>query len=159
MKTTICAKELKELEACEEGYNTFYEAHKEATVKLSEALKSNGLEDLWWLLGVIEGQLSKQQMNSLHLLACNYAETFLENFEKEFPNDDRPRKAIESKRLWVAGKVGDEELKVARLEARSAAWSAESAAGSAESAAWSAAGLEQKEQLMQVLLSWEKGYE
>lgn len=37
----------------------------------------------------------------LHILACDFAEHVLPIFEKEYPNDDRPRKAIELKRLWI----------------------------------------------------------
>jgi len=38
---------------------------------------------------------------NLHLLACDFAENVLHYFEKEHPNDNRPRRAIEVKRLWV----------------------------------------------------------
>lgn len=37
----------------------------------------------------------------LHLLGCDFAERVLPIFEKEFPNDDRPRNAIKIKRLWI----------------------------------------------------------
>src|SRR3990167_9369740 len=63
------------------------------------------------------------------------AEKVLSNFEKEFPNDKRPREAIEA-----AKKVLFKDTKKNRDAVRSAAWSAErSVAWSAESAAWSAA--------------------
>ena len=75
-------------------------------------------------------------------LAIYAAEKVLSNFEKEFPNDKRPREAIEA-----AKKVLFKDTKKNRDAVRSAAWSAESAARSvawsaawsAESAAWSAA--------------------
>jgi len=37
----------------------------------------------------------------LHLLACDFAEESLSNFEKKYPDDNRPRRAIEVKRLWI----------------------------------------------------------
>jgi hypothetical protein len=37
----------------------------------------------------------------LHLLACDFAERVLPIFEKEYPEDNRPRRAIEVKRLWI----------------------------------------------------------
>lgn len=38
---------------------------------------------------------------NLHLLACSFAENTLHKFEKEYPDDKRPRRAIEVKRLWI----------------------------------------------------------
>lgn len=37
----------------------------------------------------------------LHLLACDFAERVLPIFEKEYPEDNRPKRAIEVKRLWI----------------------------------------------------------
>jgi len=37
----------------------------------------------------------------LHLLACDFAENSLSKFEKIYPDDNRPRKAIEIKKLWM----------------------------------------------------------
>jgi len=92
-------------------------------------------------------------------LAIYCTELVLPNFEKEFPKDKRPRKAILAAKRWLWGR-GDASAaesaaesaawSVARSAARSAesaelaaaesaAWSAESAARSAESAAESAA--------------------
>ena len=80
------------------------------------------------------------------------ARSVLPNFESVFPDDNRPRKAIETRERWILdpNSVTDIELEsvrlAARLAARSAAWSARSArsaarsaAESARSAAWSAA--------------------
>jgi len=63
------------------------------------------------------------------------AKRCLTNYEKEYPNDDRPRKAIEAAENYVKNPTKENES-----AARSAAWSAGSArsAGSAGSAAWSA---------------------
>ena len=166
MKTTICAEELGQLEACEEGYGVFYAAHKDAVVSFSEALESNGMDDVLWLLEAIGDQLSEQQTKDLHLLACDYAEGVLHLFEADYPEDKRPRQAIEAKRAWVAGDISGEELEAARAAAWAAAgaelpsaageaaWAAARAA--ARAAAGAAAGAEQKEQLKTLLLSWEK---
>jgi len=71
-------------------------------------------------------------------LAIFSARLCLKNFEKEFPDDNRPRLAIES-----AEKYFKKPSTKTKLAAKSAAWSAESAAElavrSAESAAESAA--------------------
>ena len=77
------------------------------------------------------------------------AHSALPNFESVFPDDDRPRKAIETRERWILepNSVTDNELKsaesAARLAALVAARSAEPAAWlaawSAEAAVWSAA--------------------
>jgi len=85
--------------------------------------------------------------NVLHELSCQFAESSLSNFESVYPNDNRPRLAIEAKEKFIKGEITEEELSAARSaawSAYSAAWSAaesaaRSAAWSAYSAAWSAA--------------------
>ena len=76
----------------------------------------------------------------LHKLSMKFAYSCLGNFEKEYPNDNRPRLAIEAKRKFLKGEITEVELDAARLAARSAASSAaRSAYSAAESAARSAA--------------------
>jgi len=74
-------------------------------------------------------------------LAILSAEMVLENFEKVYPDDDRPRKAIEAARNYL-----DSPTEKNRSAAESAAWSAwsavMSAARAARSAAWSARSAE-----------------
>ncbi len=81
----------------------------------------------------------------LHKFSVKAAYYSLKNFEKEFPNDNRPRLAIEAKEKFIKGEITKKELSAARSAAlsaaRSATWSAKSAAKSAarsaESAVWS----------------------
>ena len=129
MKTTINANELKELSACTSGYKTFVEAHGDKTVKLSEALESNGIDDLFWLLDEIP--LSTEQENDLRLLACDYASDVLHIFEEKYPTDKIPRLAIEAARKYINGEISKEELDdvaAAAAAARAAARSATVAA-------------------------------
>jgi len=58
------------------------------------------------------------------LFAADCAEHVLPIFEKEHPNDDRPRKAIEAARKYANGKIGA----AAGAAARAAAWDAAGAA-------------------------------
>ena len=74
----------------------------------------------------------------LHKLAVKFAYRCIENFEKEYPEDDRPRKAIEAKEAWIRGDITDEQLRSAAESAAESAWSARSAARSAAESAWSA---------------------
>lgn len=78
-------------------------------------------------------------------LAIFAAELVIDNFEKEYPEDDRPRKAIEA-----AKAVLQSDTVKRRSAARSAAWSAWSAGSAAWSgwssgSAWSAESIESTE--------------
>jgi hypothetical protein len=75
----------------------------------------------------------------LHEFACQCAESTLHHFERSFPNDSRPRLAIEAKRQFKRGEISAQKLNAAESAARAAALAAWSAARSAESAAQSAA--------------------
>ena len=85
-------------------------------------------------------------------LAC--AGMVLDKFESKYPDDDRPRKAMEAAKAWLDNPTE------ANRSAASAAWSAESAARSAESAesaasaasaAWSAAVARQRKELARII--------
>jgi hypothetical protein len=73
----------------------------------------------------------------LRLFACDCAERVLPLYEKKYPDDPRPRTAIETARRYANGKAGKEELDAAWAAARAAAWDAAGAA--ARAAAWAAA--------------------
>ena len=59
-------------------------------------------------------------------LAIFAAELVIKNFEDKYPNDKRPREAIEAAKKWLELQTTE-----AASAARSAAWSAESAERSA----------------------------
>ncbi len=69
------------------------------------------------------------------LFACDCAEHVLSLYEAKYPDDRRPRKAIEVARRYAEGTATREELAAARDAAREAAWAA---AGAAREAAWAA---------------------
>lgn len=62
------------------------------------------------------------------LFAADCAERVLPIFEKEYPNDDRPRKAIEAARACARGEIGAEEMAAAEAAAQDA-WTAARSAG------------------------------
>jgi len=75
--------------------------------------------------------------------ACDCAERVLPIFEKEYPNDKRPRAAIEAARGYLAGVVTETARAAAgaaEAAAGAAAWAAGAAWAAAGAAAWSAAG-------------------
>ena len=78
-------------------------------------------------------------------VAC--AEVCIKNYEKQYPNDDRPRKAIKAAKNWISNPCEKSwsAVRSARSAAWSAAWSAESAAWSAESAVRSAESAEKEQ--------------
>jgi hypothetical protein len=55
------------------------------------------------------------------LFACWCAEQALPNWYVVYPDDHRPRQAIEARRGWLLGSVSNEELSAAESAARSAA--------------------------------------
>ena len=71
----------------------------------------------------------------LRLFAADCAEHVLHLFERDYPNDDRPRKAIQAARDFAEGRISD----AAREAAGAAAWEAAWAAGAARGAAGGAA--------------------
>jgi len=77
---------------------------------------------------VIAKLVSKSDHKILAIWATDCAERVLPYFEKKYPEDSRPRKAIEAGRAWAHG-----ELKM--TEARKAAFSAHDAARDANKVA------------------------
>jgi hypothetical protein len=53
--------------------------------------------------------------------AADCTERVLPYFEEAFPDDDRPRRAIEAARAWARGEIRVSEARAAALEAHAAA--------------------------------------
>jgi hypothetical protein len=86
-------------------------------------------------------KLDKQYHKLLVLWATDCAEHVLQYFEKEYPEDDRPRKAIEAGRAWARGEITMGEVRAAAFAAHAAARAADhTAARAAARAAGQAAG-------------------
>lgn len=106
-------------------------------------IKGKSLAEFWqtcdradwmlWICGRIAGEKGWPTRQDIVLAACLCAETALPIFEKKYPADDRPRKAIEAARLWAKGELSIQEVR----KARRAAADADAAADAA--AAWSGA--------------------
>ena len=58
------------------------------------------------------------------LFAADCAEHVIHVFEREYPNDKRPRQAITAARLFASDNLSRKELAAARAAARAAAWDA-----------------------------------
>ncbi len=142
MKISTNKNELKKLDACTEGYETFIKAHGGNEAKLSECIDSNGWDDVSWLISKIYDQFTNEQKNDFRVFGCQKA---LINIEKIKPYcSEEDYKIIVD---YLNSPTEDARLaawSAADSAAESAAWSADSAAESAawsaaESAAWSAA--------------------
>ena len=119
-----------------------------AKVEVKGKSKKSSDQQVWSEMRVVEAyEWTKEDSVRLAIFA---SELCIKNFEKVYPNDDRPRKAIEAAKYWLANQNGSAESSAASAaeSARSVAWSAawsaaesaaKSAAESARSAAWSAA--------------------
>ena len=128
METTL--NKLKAANACTERYKVLLTAlgkteADDEPLKIAKIIETNGIEDAIWALRTVEGKDKE-----IRLFAADSAEMVLPIFEKGYPNDDRPRKAIQAARDYASGLIDEK----ARDAARDAAWAAAGAA--ARDAAW-----------------------
>ena len=148
------AKPIKDLEICEQGYHcskgiyqafSYVQGQILALVECKGKHQSQDDKEVWETMRVIKAyRWTKKDSVSLAVFAARLC---LDNFERAYPNDKRPREAIEAAERFIkyptrSNKEAAESAarSAAWSAARSAAWSAaRSAAWSAESAAWSAA--------------------
>ena len=113
--------------ACPEGYRKLA-AHlggvrsygQNTPIPLTTILDSNGLDDTLWVLdhATIEDALRVRR-----LLACDYAEHVLPIYERQYPGDNRLRRAIETSRRYADGLATDEEMDVVWSAAPVVVWS------------------------------------
>jgi hypothetical protein len=143
----------REAGACSESYRR-YARHvgevkkygEDTPINLNDVLDVCGLYDALWALGCCREQPEAEKLG--RLLAADYAEHILLFFEERWPEDKRPRQAIEVARRYAEGNATREELAAAwaaawaaGAAAGAAAWAAAWAAGAAAgAAAWAAAG-------------------
>jgi len=126
MITTL--NKLKAHDACEPRYKHLLQClgktqADDEPISIREILLHNGIQDTIWALRTVEGHDKE-----IRLFACDCAESVLHIFEAEYPNDDRPRKAIEVSRKYANGEASIDELNAAWDAAGAAAWAAAGAA-------------------------------
>ena len=134
MSKTITKEWLHEKRACAEGYDWFIRQRARDEVKVLEHLIAEEKND--WANWLIVRRMERTQYIQYAIFA---AEQVIENYEKQYPDDNRPRLAIEAARRCLT-----DDSEAAASAAYSAAYSAASAAYraaaySAASAAYSAA--------------------
>jgi hypothetical protein len=137
--------------ACPEGYRKLAKAlggvdkyGKDTPIPLSKIVESNGLLDAIWTLRCTLEPSENIQIE----FACRCAEHVLHFYEDKYPDDKRPREAIEAARAYAEGRGSAAEAAEAAEAAAWAAWAAEAAEATwaaAEAAAWAARAAEAAE--------------
>ena len=119
MVLTTTLNRLHAANACAERYQHLLKAlggpsvNHDAPINLLTILDSNGVDDCLWAL-----QATEQNCDVVaRLMACDFAEAVLQNFEKQYPKDQRPRAAIEAARKFARGEITAEELAAASAAA------------------------------------------
>jgi hypothetical protein len=96
-------------------------------------LESNGVQDCIWAF-----QCTDNHDSIYRHMAADFAESTLPIYEAAYPNDNRPRLAIQAARDFADGKILDAAIAAAIAAARDAAraaWAASDAASDARAAA------------------------
>jgi hypothetical protein len=140
MKLTL--NDIKSKSPCENGYKKLLKSFDKTSaddteVSIQHLLNSNGIDNTLW---VIYNCIPDRIMDKRNMCA-DFAESVLHIFEEQYPNDKRPRQAIEICRKENATK---EEIEAAGAAAMCAAWVARDAGAAAWDAgvvwaAWNAA--------------------
>jgi hypothetical protein len=139
MQTTL--NKIKPYSPCKDGWDKLLN-HLNKTqadyepLELRTILESNGLNDTIWAFRAVDGKDKE-----IRLFAADCAEMVLPIYEKDYPDDKRPRLAIQAARDYANGLITMEEWAAARAAAWAAARDAAGAAAgaAARAAAWAAA--------------------
>jgi hypothetical protein len=146
MTTTL--NKIKAKSPCEDGWDKLlnYLGKTQADnepLSIATIIQSNGIKDALWALRAVEGKDKE-----IRLFAADCADLVLPIYEKQYPNDDRPRKAIQAARDYANGVISKDELTAAGdaagdaalTAALTAAWDAawDAALAAARAAAWDA---------------------
>ena len=102
--------EIREYSPCSAGWSKLLKSldkthADDEPLALEHILDSNGLDDALWALRVVKGH-----EKDLGLFACRCARLVLPIFEEKYPEDDRPRKAIEAAEAFALGQIDKAEL-------------------------------------------------
>lgn len=118
----ISTEILKKLNACQSGFSDFESAHGDNEIMFSDCVKSgsNSIQDYFWFIR--RQPLNDDHKKDLQLLAIEYAERVLPIFEAKYPEDNRPRAAIETAKLYIYGEATLDALKEASRSAVAAAY-------------------------------------
>jgi hypothetical protein len=116
MKTTF--REIKNFSPCKKGWIKLMELNPEndmdKEITILEILNHNGVKDAFWALRT-------QDYRDYCLILADIAESVLHIFEEKYPEDKRPREAIDAIRLWSDKKITNQKLACSAAAAAAAA--------------------------------------
>lgn len=108
---------LHEADACKNRYVHLAKAlggitayGKDTPIPLTLVLETNGLNDALWAFWAVQPEQRKLSQRVARLFATDCLERVLHLYERECPNDARPRKAIEAMREFARGELPIEQL-------------------------------------------------
>ena len=138
MQTTL--NKIKEHSPCVDGWEKLLNylgktQSDDEVLELRTILESNGTDDTIWAFRAVDGKDKE-----IRLFSADCAELVLPIYEKQYPDDNRPRLAIQAAIDYANGLITYEELYAARdaaKDAGDAAWDAARIAANA-AAAWAA---------------------
>jgi len=140
MRLTTTLNRLRQAHACADRYAHLLQAlggpsvDHDAPINLLSILEHNGVDDCLWAL-----QATEQNCDQVaRLMAADFAEAVLPIYERQYPNDPRPREAICAARAYARGVISAAAMAAAGAAAGDAARAA--AGDAARAAAWAAAG-------------------
>ena len=130
----ITQQQLEDWSPCEDGYKWACGILKDKPMDVKKFLKITADHRFDWANWVIVRVMTYDQYVSYAVYA---AEQVIDIYEKEYPNDKRPRKTIEAakKCIGLKGDAAWAAAWAARAAAEAAAWDAWDAA---QAAAWAA---------------------
>ena len=112
---------LRAAHACPPRYRFLREALKycedHTPINVLTILDTNGIDDALWALCATAQDCEKVA----RLMAADFAELALAEWLKHYPDDDRPRLAIQAARDFANGVITAEQRSAAESAARSAA--------------------------------------
>jgi hypothetical protein len=145
MNLTTTLSILREHQPCSDGWAKLLrylgpDWPEDKAIPFSTILESNGVDDAIWALRAVSPDHEIERDRLARLFACDCAEAALPIFEKKYPDDKRPRHAIEVARAFANGETTSDESNAAWDAARAAAMDAAGAASwdAARAAAWAA---------------------
>ena len=180
MKIYTTLKRIKKFDPCSDELEVLYEVigkdfPEDKEIYFADLIKANvDIDYVMWGLQATPKKQKKQVECLLAAFACDCAERVLPIFEKQYPDDKRPRNAIEITRQWLRGEVtaaaraaawaaawdaARDAARDATMAARAAAWAADWAAArdSARAAAWAAAWAAEKKWQLKRLTQYLNG--
>ena len=128
MKLTTTLNRIREHHPCKDGWEKLLRhlgktAADDEIIDLLTVLESNGVQDtLWCMRATVE-----DSRTTCAELACRFAESVLPVFEARYPDDKRPRLAIQAARDCLSGRID-------RDAARAASYAADAATRSTRAA-------------------------